>query len=318
MYRFDCRIYQRPFRRPLGTHHGVWEHREGIILRLEDAIGRVGWGEIAPLPWFGSETLSAALCFCQQITNPITEETIWAIPDELPACQFAFESALENLRSGEYQEEKSLNFSYLLPTGLELFNNLPEILATANTFKWKIGLQSLEKELELLEKLRQQLPDGAKLRLDANGGLTMADACAWLTVADRGNMIEFIEQPLPPSQFQEMLTLSESFRTAIALDESTATLKQVEDCYQRGWRGLFVIKPSIMGSIRRFRTLWGQNPFDIVFSSVLETQIGRRSALRLAVECSRGDRALGFGVGQWFNEEIDDEATWLEKLWKIS
>lgn len=94
-YRFEFRPYQRRFLRSLTTNHGKWDIREGIILRLTDETLRVGWGEIAPISWFGSETLEQVLDFCRQLPGEITDETIFSIPDELPACQFGFESAWE-------------------------------------------------------------------------------------------------------------------------------------------------------------------------------------------------------------------------------
>jgi O-succinylbenzoate synthase len=286
-----------------------------MIIRLEDETGRIGYGEIAPIPWFGSETLEDALFFCRSLDNSITEEKIFLIPDTLPACSWAFESAIENLRLGEFIEPNNLNFSYLLPTGQEAIERLPEILTDVNTdtFKWKIGIESPDKELKLLEKLSSQLPDGIKIRLDANGGLSLDEARDWLRVTDRLSCIEFIEQPLPPERFEEMVGLERSFSTSIALDESVSKIRQIEAYYRKGWRGIFVIKPSIMGSIRRFRELRERYPLDTVFSSALETSIGRRSALRLAVEWSRNDRALGFGVGQWF---ADNETDFLQQLWK--
>ena len=57
------------------------------FLRLVDETGRVGWGEIAPLPWFGSETLAQAKDFCSQLGKEITDDAIAAIPESLPACQ---------------------------------------------------------------------------------------------------------------------------------------------------------------------------------------------------------------------------------------
>jgi len=97
MYFWQFRVYQRPLLHPLQTHHGLWEIREGIIIRLEAEDGRIGWGEIAPLPEFGSETLSAAILFCQSLENPLSINSIFSIPEQFPACQFAFESALEDL-----------------------------------------------------------------------------------------------------------------------------------------------------------------------------------------------------------------------------
>ncbi|HEY9860463.1 MAG TPA: hypothetical protein V6D16_13210, partial [Candidatus Obscuribacterales bacterium] len=92
-YALEFRPYRRSFRQPLRTSHGLWSLREGIVLRLSDAMGKVGFGEIAPIAWFGSETLAEALAFCQQFSRQITAEQIATIPATLPACQFGFESA---------------------------------------------------------------------------------------------------------------------------------------------------------------------------------------------------------------------------------
>ena len=318
MYFWQFRVYQRPLLRPLQTHHRLWQIREGIIIRLEAEDGRIGWGEIAPLPEFGSETLSAAILFCQSLENPLSINSIFSIPEQFPACQFAFESALEDLSiENQSIELEPKNYSYLLPTGAAVFPCLDDILAAnqTNTYKWKIGVNSLKQELNLFEKLITRLPREIKLRLDANGGLSITDSRIWLKIADESKIIEFIEQPLPPSQWLEMLQLSQDFTTGIALDESVANLRQIEECYQQGWRGIFVIKPAITGSIQGLRNLWGKYPLDLVFSSVLETNIGRKSALRLAQEYPSKERALGFGVQQWFN---DSDPDWLEKLWKTS
>jgi O-succinylbenzoate synthase len=97
VYRFSFHPIARKFLKPLVTSHGNWNMREAIILSLTDEKGRVNWGEIAPISWFGSETLEQALDFCRQLPKEITDEKIFSIPDDLPACQFGFESAWEGL-----------------------------------------------------------------------------------------------------------------------------------------------------------------------------------------------------------------------------
>jgi O-succinylbenzoate synthase len=132
--------------------------------------------------------------------------------------------------------------------------------------------------------------------------------------------IEFLEQPLPPEQFDAMLEMSDRYSTPIALDESVATVNQLEDCYQRGWRGIFVIKAAIAGSPKRLRQFCQEREIDMVFSSVFESAIAKQAALQLAAELARRDaesglylRAVGFGVNHWFDE---DDGTWLKHLWK--
>ncbi|MBN3869499.1 o-succinylbenzoate synthase [Nostoc sp. JL33] len=329
-YQFKFRPYQRRFVRSLTTNHGKWDIREGIILRLTDETLRVGWGEIAPINWFGSETLEQALDFCRQLPGEITDETIFSIPDELPGCQFGFESAREwGVGSGEWGDEtdegdnfitpnSSLLYSGLLPAGEAALNQWKTLWQQGyRTFKWKIGVYAIAHELKIFESLIHTLPAFTKLRLDANGGLSYEEANLWLWTCDNlrenGEIpleIEFIEQPLPVEQFQQMLELSMSYETAIALDESVATLGQLAACHQQGWRGIFVIKPGIVGSPSRLRKFCQQHKIDAVFSSVFETAIARFAALQLAAELSRNNRAVGFGIDHFFEQE----ETWLQSL----
>jgi len=173
------------------------------------------------------------------------------------------------------------------------------------TFKWKIGVYPMPDEIEIFHALTQTLPASAKLRLDANGGLSYEDANYWLWTCDRRLPveIEFIEQPLPVEQFEGMQELSYCYATPIALDESVATLQQLEACYQQGWRGIFVIKAAIAGSPKRLRQFCHEHKIDAVFSSVFETTVGRKAALKLAAELSPQNRAAGFGINHWLDED---------------
>jgi len=304
-YRLTYRPYSRPFRQPLHTSHGLWSDRQGILLQLIDPEGRVGRGEIAPIEWFGSESLDQALAFCQQLPEQITADTIFAIPDALPACQFGFESAWESLNgSDSTMPAHSLTYSSLLPTGKAALSTWEPLWQQGSrTFKWKIGVAPVEEELQSFVLLKQALPPTAQLRLDANAGLNWQEACTWLETADQVG-IEFLEQPLPVSQFDPMLKLSDRFQTPIALDESVATLTQMQQCYQQGWRGIFVVKAAIAGSPRHLRQFCQTHQPDIVWSSVLETAIARHFIEnRLIATLPQPSRAVGFGIDHWFKDE---------------
>ncbi|MEG4532839.1 o-succinylbenzoate synthase [Microcoleus sp. D2_18a_D3] len=368
LYQFEFRTYQRKFKRPLQTSHGIWDIREGIILRLTDENCQIGWGEIAPLSWFGSETFEQALDFCHQLSGNISSEMIFAISAELPACQFGFESALSNSRSpltkgghggtaptkggtrnilkvplikgdlggsrlriksrliagsvlSSHQwrevgnEEEKNRFSGLLPAGETALQALQVLwLEGYRTFKWKIGVAAIEEELQIFQQLVQAMHnlcdrEKAFLRLDANGGLSYSQAKTWLEACDKVQAtpdfsadIEFLEQPLPVTQFQEMVELNAIYATPIALDESAANLDRIQECYSQGWRGIFVIKPAICGSPSQLRKFCQTHNIDAVFSSVFETKIGRQAALNLATELSLNKRALGFGTDCWFDD----------------
>ncbi len=302
-YRLQFRCCDRPFKTPLKTRHGLWQVRQSIIIRLQDVTGRIGFGEIAPLDWFGSETLSQAVDFCDRQTE-MTLEQILAIPNHLPACQFGFESAWQMLVDPTELSASTAPISVLLPTGQAGLTAWQAAYQQGDrTFKWKIGVDRPATEIKLYQHLVAQLPTGVKLRLDANGGLDWQAANLWLDICDP-TVVEFLEQPLPVNEFANLLALSRRFPTPIALDESVATVDQLTACYQGGWRGVFVIKPAIAGSPRRLRAFCQQHKLDVVFSSVFEGSIGRQAALKLAAELGNPDRALGFGVNHWL--EFDD------------
>ncbi|XPM54041.2 MAG: o-succinylbenzoate synthase [Leptolyngbya sp. IPPAS B-1204] len=315
--RFEFRPYARRFKRPLQTHHGEWAVRQGVILRLEGA-DRVSWGEIVPIEWFGSESYLDALRFCQALPGEITHAQIQQIPASLPACQFGFESAWEKLVLPPPHSPHSvpqLPSSILLPTGAEALH-APQLFTASpgSTFKWKIGVAAIQDELELFEELISLLPNQAHLRLDANGGLTWQQACQWLQLCD-GYGIELIEQPLPPTQLDQMLKLSQRYSTPLALDESVTTLEQLQTCYHQGWRGLFVIKAPLAGSPVQLRHFCQTHQLDIVWSSVFETAIARRYIENyLVAALPSSNRATGFGVEHWFDDGWEQRSP--EQIWQ--
>ena len=301
---FDFTIYQRQFKQPLSTSHGVWLVRQGIIINLTDETGKVVQGEIAPLPWFGSETLTQARQFCQQLGKTITRGQIATIPNNLPACQFAFESALEKLTQENINTDLSLNYCYLLPAGTAALKTSQDILSakvgnSSTTFKWKIGVQKIEEEITILKQLITGFPPNTKLRLDANGGFNLQQARKLLEITESISIIEYVEQPLPPENFVDFFLLNTEYSTVLALDESIASLSQLQEFYQRGWQGVYVIKAAIMGFPSRLRQFCRNNKIDAVFSSVFETKIGRQAVLNLATELGNNNRAVGFGVDHW-------------------
>lgn len=301
--------YCLPFQPPLQTHYGRWTHREGLYVTLTDTQQphRQGVGEIAPLPWFGSESLEMAITLCRSLAPACSLAAIQAIPDNYPACQFGFESAWESLHDQQDVDEQVFSFSALLPTGEAGFEaglNLYE--QGYRTFKWKIGVESVRLEQDRCLRLLAALPPDCRLRLDANGGLNLAEAQDWLNFCDqqqaKSPSIEFLEQPLPVENFSVMQSLSRDYATPLALDESVANLTQLRHCHTLGWTGIYVIKPAIAGSRRLLRQFCQQHDLDIVLSTVFETEIGRRASLTLARDLGRTPRSLGYGVQHWFTD----------------
>jgi O-succinylbenzoate synthase len=331
-------------------------------------MGRVGYGEIAPIEAFGTESIEQAIAFCQQLPDEIDGSAISEIPDQLPTCQFGFESALISIRQNfcatlrfrprmncglleqspfrtdttlpfqswrdflllarnsfagglsgtsilpnpistaletDCKSNQALTHSVLLPTGEAALHVWKKFWKQEyRVFKLKIGVNPIQEEIKTLERLLAEIPNQAVLRLDANGGLTESETQQWLEFCE-GSTIEFLEQPLPVTAFETMLKLADRYTTPIALDESVTTIAQLQDCYDHGWRGIFVIKPAIVGFPSHLRQFCQTHAIDTVFSSVFETAIARQAGLNLASELS--DRAVGYGITHWFSELIMDD-----------
>lgn len=318
------RPYQRRFRQPLQTAHGLWHWRRGLILRLADDRGRVGYGEVAPLPWFGTETLAEALAFLSQLgPGQVTEP----LPNRLPSCQFGLGAArwmLDHPQDLEGSPPDQGPTSALLPAGAAALDAWQTPWQQGlRTLKWKIGLASPGEEIPLLQQLVQTLPATAALRLDANGGLTEPRAQDWLQVCDRinnraeGPRIEYLEQPLPATAMAAMGQLARQYQTPLALDESVVTADQLQRCQQLGWPGVLVVKPAIAGDPQRLRQVWGTGGAPLVFSSVFETGVGRRVALALAHQYQQQtgqSLALGFDTLNRFEDDWDQLSP--DQLWQ--
>jgi len=304
VYRFAVKTYRLPLRSPLRTAHGVWAVREGLIIRLETETGTVSYGEVAPLPQFGTETLAESLEQCCCFSDKTDDATLDAVPARFGCVRFAL--AVARSQNLAVDKEKRLPVTALLPAGRAALQVLPGKLEQGFlSFKWKVGVNRPEEELGVLDDLLGLLPGYTKLRLDANGAWDRRTAEKWLArCAERP--VEFIEQPAAADDVDTLLGLAEDYPVTLALDESVAGLAAAREWQGRGWRGVFVIKPALAGPLDELAAWARDSKADIVLSSAIETALGRAAIVRFALAQDLTKRALGFGVGEIFGDRLWD------------
>ncbi|MBC8041096.1 MAG: o-succinylbenzoate synthase [Opitutaceae bacterium] len=310
------RRYSLPFRTPVRTAHGVWAEREGVLVRIMDEAGVVGYGEAAPIPWFGTETVEEIVATLAMLGEWVTDEQLAAVPERLGCLKFALAGAQDTERRGA-ESPPYLPVCALLPAGrVALAAAAPKAELGFRTFKWKVGVGDLADELALLDDVIAALPDGAKLRLDANGAWDARQATRWLERAAE-RPVEFIEQPCfsdakegasAVRKTEDVLRgLAEDYPTVLALDESLVGANDVERWIAAGWRGVFVVKPALLGDPALVLARLAAAKADVVFSSSLETAVGAKAALQAAFSWkTEKARALGFGVWPLFTEAVFD------------
>lgn len=336
----EFRRYALPLRSPVRTAHGPWSVRDGILLRLEAVGENVGGGgeesggrkegaasdfrtvryaEIAPIPWFGTETVDEAEAAVRSLGGRIDDEAsaLVRLPAELGCTRGAIRTAL---RTEPEARHAHLPVAALLPAGRAAFSLIePKAEMGFRVFKWKVGVADAADEIAMLDDVCARLPDGAKLRLDANGAWDRRTAERWLErCAERP--VEFVEQPcfVPAKEGETarrkcedvLMGLAEDYPTPLALDESLTGNGDIARWLGAGWRGVFVVKHSLLDDpVAALAQLSAANA-RVVFSSALETAVGARAALSAAFAWAPATpakpaepmRALGFGVWPLFED----------------
>jgi o-succinylbenzoate synthase len=319
-YRFQFRRYRLPFRGAVRTAHGVWADREGVIVRLtpqEDGKqgtgdrrqGGAGYGEAAPIPHFGMESVDEVEAACRDIGEWVEDARLEAVPVRLATLRNAIAACFAEASQAK-AAQSALGVAALLPAGKAALGLIePRAEIGFRVFKWKVGVGDMADELALLDDVCAALPNGGKLRLDANGAWDRRKAERWLErCAERP--VEFVEQPCFAEASQGaaqrkrveevLLGLAGDWPTPIALDESLVGEGDVERWIGAGWPGVFVVKPSLFGNVAGAMARLAKTRAHVVFSSALETAVGARAALRMAFEWPGEARALGFGVWPLF------------------
>jgi O-succinylbenzoate synthase len=320
MWKLEHRAYRLPFRQTVRTAHGPWAEREGFWLRAErevEGLRVVGWGEVAPVAGFGCESMAEAEAALAGLEGRSVDlaEALARTPARCGCVRAALAAAL----AGEAATGGGVKFlpvAGLLPAGRAALAAVEARLELGfRVFKWKVGVGAAADEWAILDDLLGLLPAGAKLRLDANGAWDRRIAEGWLARAAE-RPIEYVEQPIAADGrgADDLLHgLAADYPVKIALDESLSGADDVARWLAAEWRGVWVIKPALLGEPGPVLARLAKARADVVFGSALETAMGARAALRLAFawaeargEAAAERRALGFGVWPLFADSTAD------------
>jgi o-succinylbenzoate synthase len=254
--------YELQFKRPAKTSRGEYRMRTVWFLFLEE-YGKTGLGECAPLPGLSSETPEQVE---QLLTEICSRPQIFIEKPELTATvssvHFALESALQDLRNGSRQ----ILFPSVFTEGKQgipinglIWMGNPEFMlqqirekieAEFRCIKLKIGSLDFEKELEVLDKIREKYDAGQiTLRVDANGAFHPDEALEKLHRLAPFD-IHSIEQPIAAGQWNEMAAVCKKSPVPVALDEELIGIhskNEKEKLLDAIRPQYLVLKPSLHG-----------------------------------------------------------------------
>jgi len=258
-----CRPYALPLRQPWRSAHGQIRERKGLLVELVTECHHYGYGDAAPLPALGSETLDqSARWLARQLPalsglSPSQALSRLEAASICPSARCGLETAMLDLLA----QQRELPLRRLLrpqaAEELEVNASLGPLDAEASArlrhtpgfrvYKLKVGLAPVADELALLYRVAAQLPFGVVLRLDANRAWPPNLAQAFLAGLE-GLPVESVEEPLVTPTLQGLRALQRVAPCALALDESLAGFDLARLLERPSVRRL-VLKPTLQGGL---------------------------------------------------------------------
>ncbi len=306
-----ARRVRLPLSRPYRVAGRTTDAVEVFTLVLETDSGEIGLGAASPEAVVTGETPE----MCGHALGP--EELAWLAdcdPRRIGAvCREAFRrmngtpgalAALDMALHDLFAKDLGVPLVHALgrvheslPTSVTIgIQKLDEALALADEFigqgfqalKVKVG-ESLDRDLELVRKLRERFGRAVRIRADANVGYTAAEAVAFLELADPLG-IEFLEQPVR-ARNDGLRRLPDAWRDRVAADESLVdendALALAAETPTRAC-GVFNIKLMKCGGIRpatRIAAIAEAAGIRLMWGCMDESLISITAALHAALAC---------------------------------
>lgn len=284
------------------------------------------FGEAAPLPGFSSENLQDTRVHIERYIDDwpelfgtdhsIQQLQAHYLTEEIPpALQFSLDSLAYQLEAQE--AKKSLgsflfedDVSKLAVNGLVSLVDNDDPLSSVQkmtargfqTIKCKIGA-NFDREKEVLIQIRNRFPE-LHIRLDANRAWTLEEADDHLQMLESVG-IEYCEEPLRHPTAEKYNRLSRQISLPLALDESVNKNQHWESLLP--YCSVLIIKPMMIGSFAKLfaiRQQAQQNGCRLVFTSSLESSIGRTVTAVLASGLGSADYAHGLNTGTLLAQDI--------------
>jgi O-succinylbenzoate synthase len=183
---------------------------------------------------------------------------------------------------------------------------VPEVLARfpgARTAKVKVAEagQTLADDVARVEAVRALVPT---VRVDANGGWTVAQAVEAARALTVGGPLEYLEQPC--ATVPELAEVRRRVDVPVAADESIRKADDPLLVVRANAADVAVVKVAPLGGVRRLLEIAAQVDVPIVVSSALDSAVGMSQGLLAAACLPELRHACGLGTGGLFVEDVTE------------
>ena len=323
--RLELVPYSLAFREPYVTARGRLDRRDLLLIRLRSSGGPDGLGEAAPLALRGGPSLEGIAHELRALCAPVIEGaklTPSTLPNLIAVCaaRGVSRQALAGIDMGLHdlagkvegepvwrllgaQAEQPVPCNATLPAGEPSFvaeraSRWAEMGFT--TFKLKVGSGQ---DTAQAVAVRDAVGPGARIRIDANGTWSVAEAVETLSRLEQVG-IELAEEPAP--DLQGMAEVRRSCRVPVAADESVVSAEDAARAVELGACEVATVKLAKVGGLAAGLEVAREIP--CYLSSALDGPVGIAAAAHLAQLMPRpglaGRLAHGLATGELFGDTI--------------
>jgi O-succinylbenzoate synthase len=320
---FQKRILQ--FQKPAGTSRGIMLNKPVWYIYLYDdkepKIKGIGECSIIPGLSIDDESLVEDKLseVCKNINSGVFkfDKTL----TDFPGINFGVETAHLDLQAKGSKILFPSSFTQgvegIKINGLVWMGSIEQMMEQVNDkidkgfkcIKLKIGAIGFKDELLIIRNIRQRYgSDELQIRVDANGAFTINDVREKLSRLSELN-IHSIEQPIMPSQLEEMAELCALSPVDIALDEELIgkySLENKRKLIEIIKPQYLVLKPGLLGGFRE-STDWINiaSEFNVGWwvTSALESNIGL-NAIAQWTYTLENNNYQGLGTGNLYVENV--------------
>jgi o-succinylbenzoate synthase len=312
---------------------GPLASREGVLLSLRDADGRVGYGEATPLPAFGTETLDAALRSLEACAaslggaDPGEPEDLLGWIDRrcllTSTARAAIDCALHDLAAREAGQsmaswlaaKRGCRARSTVTVSALLVSGSPGALASEaqraveagfRTLKLKVGVGPVSSDLERLAAVRGAVDPATRIRVDANGAWSPDQARDRLEALAPFDL-EFVEQPVAADDVAGLARVRRDATVPVAADESACSEAELRAVLDADAADLVILKPSATGGISRARAAVGlarAAGVEVVPTSFLDGAVAVLAALHLASSLPGSLPACGLATSALLENDL--------------
>jgi o-succinylbenzoate synthase len=258
---------------PMRTRFRGITVREGVLLR-----GDAGWGEFSPFLEYDAETAEPWLRAAREAADegwpmPVREH----VPVNVTVPAVGPDEASAIVRAG----------------------------GGCRTAKVKVAEpgQTLSEEEARLEAVRDALGPDGRIRIDVNGGWSVDEAVARISVLARAaGGLEYVEQPC--ATVEELALVRRKVDVPVAADES---IRRAADPYRvRDLEAadVAVLKVQPLGGVRACLRIAEDVGLPVVVSSALETSVGIAAGVALAAALPELPYACGLATVQLLADDV--------------